>query len=61
MVARACVGLARLAEARKDMPEAVSQYARALQIDPTLSDARQALSQALQGMSGGIPGAPSPR
>lgn len=49
--AKACLGLARLAEARRDIPEAVSQYAKALQLDPTLSEARQALSQALQGMS----------
>ena len=49
--ARAMMGLARIAESQGNVPEAINLYARALSIDPNLTEARTALSRAL----GGIP------
>ncbi|MEO6094613.1 MAG: tetratricopeptide repeat protein [Fibrobacteria bacterium] len=48
--ARATMGLAKIAEASGNIPEAINLYARALSIDPGLSEARAALSRALGGM-----------
>ena len=51
--ANAIMGLARLAESKGNIPEAINLYARALSINPNLPEARNALSRAL----GGIPDA----
>ncbi len=48
--ARALVGLAKIAEAKGNVPEAINLYARALSIEPNLAEARAALSRALGGM-----------
>jgi tetratricopeptide (TPR) repeat protein len=47
---RALLGLARIAQAKGDIPGAINLYARALAIDPNLAEARAALSKALGGM-----------
>lgn len=47
---RALVGLARIAESKGDLPEAINLYARALSVEPDLPEARAALSRALGGM-----------
>ncbi len=49
--AHALMGLAHLAESKGNLPEAINLYAKALSIDPGLTEARAALSRAL----GGIP------
>jgi Flp pilus assembly protein TadD len=48
--ARAYLGLARIAEAGGDVPEAIILYAKALALRPGLDEARAALTRALQGM-----------
>jgi tetratricopeptide (TPR) repeat protein len=48
--ARAMMGLAKIAEASGNVPEAINLYARALSIEPGLAEAREALSRALSGM-----------
>jgi tetratricopeptide (TPR) repeat protein len=47
---RAFLGLARLAELRGDVPEAINLYSQALAASPDLSEARSALSRVLEGM-----------
>lgn len=46
----ALVGLARIAEAKGNLPEAINLYARAMSLEPNLPEARAALSRALGGM-----------
>ncbi len=47
---RAYLGLARLAELRGDLPEAINLYSQALAASPDLSEARSALARVLEGM-----------
>ncbi len=49
---RAMLGLAKIAQASGNLPEAINLYAKALSIDPHLEEARAALSGALGNMSG---------
>jgi tetratricopeptide (TPR) repeat protein len=45
--------MARIAESKGNIPEAINLYARALSIEPNLPEARAALSRALGGVPAG--------